>query len=225
MSILALLFYGTKLANLIYTRGVTNKKRYMKNLILFSLVFYSTRSHQTWAQDALLQKNLMMQTTQFEAVLNRTENNIKAFVDNFTVKLGGAKLTSPQVVSGTIMQPVLKMSVKKCVFVICQTIDFDAEFSLQKGPGACTLNYILVGDLRRSSEGLAKLYTNMNTGICIQKTPQGATASLNVGLIRASTYSGSSVQKEIMKVMKNQADGIIESFSKVMIQNGVTAIN
>lgn len=196
----------------------------MKKIILFATVLFSTLLQQTWAQDALLQKNLTMQTTQFEAVLNRTENNIKAFVDNFNVKLDGAKLTSPKVVSGTILQPVLKMSVKKCVFIVCQTIDFDAEFTLQKGPGACTLNYILVGDLRRSSEGLAKLYTNMNTGICIQKTPQGATASLNVGLIRASTYSGGSVQKEILKVMKNQADGIVESFSKVMIQNGVTAI-
>lgn len=196
----------------------------MKKLFLFTIVLFSTLLQQTWAQDALLQKNLTMQTTQFDAVLSRTEGNIKAFVDNFNVKLDGAKLTSPKVVAGTILQPVLKMSVKKCVFIICQTIDFDAEFTLQKGPGACTLNYILVGDLRRSSDALAKLYTNMNTGICIQKTPQGATASLNVGLMRASTYASGSVQKEILKFMKNQADGIIESFSQVMIQNGVTSI-
>ena len=65
----------------------------------------------------------------------------------------------------------------------------------------------------------------MNTGICIQKTTQGATASLNVGLIRAATYKSGSVQKEIMKFMKNQADGIVESFSKVMLLNGVTQIN
>ncbi len=197
----------------------------MKKLIIFTTVLFSTLLQKTMAQDALLQKNLTMQTTQFEAVLSRTENNIKAFVDNFNVKLDGAKLTSPKVVSGTILQPVLKMSVKKCVFIICQTIDFDAEFTLQKGPGACTLNYVLVGDLRRSSEALANLYTNLNTGICIQKTAQGGTASLNVGLLRAATYKNSSVQKEILKVMKNQADGIVESFSKVMILNGVTQIN
>ncbi len=197
----------------------------MKKLIIFTIVLFSTLLQQIWAQDALLQKNMTMQTTQFDAVLSRTENNIKAFVDNFNVKLDGAKLTAPKVVSGTILQPVLKMSVKKCVFIVCQTIDFDAEFTLQKGPGACTLNYILVGDLRRSSEALAKHYTNMNTGICIQRTAQGATASLNVGLIRAATYKSGSVQKEIMKFMKNQADGIVESFSKVMLLNGVTQIN
>lgn len=197
----------------------------MKKIILFTSVLFATLLQQTWAQEVLLQKNLTMQTTQFDSVLSKTETNIKAFVDNFNVNLDGAKLTSPQVVAGTILQPVLKMSVKKCIFIICQTIDFDAEFTLQKGSGACTLNYILVGDLRRSSDGLSKLYTNMNTGICIQKTLQGATASLNVGLIRATTYSGSTVQKEILKFMKNQANGIIQSFSKVMIQNGVTQIN
>ena len=84
----------------------------MKKLIIFTIVLFSTLLQQIWAQDALLQKNMTMQTTQFDAVLSRTENNIKAFVDNFNVKLDGAKLTAPKVVSGTILQPVLKMSVK-----------------------------------------------------------------------------------------------------------------
>jgi hypothetical protein len=180
------------------------------------------------AQDVLLQKNLTVTTDQFDLVLQRTEGNIKAFVDNFNIKLAsGSKVTSPKVVTGTLLQPVLKVSVKKCVFIICNTIALDAEFTLKKGAAtaACDVTYVLAGDLRRSSSLLVNNYSDLNTNICIKKSATGAVAALNVYLVRSPRFSGDTVQSETLKFFKLQSTSVIESFTKVLMLNGAKQIN
>ncbi len=208
-------------------------------LLLTTLLFFSLQSfaqeyqyesysdlfEAATAVDVILQKDLSVKTDQFNAVLSKTENNVKPFVDNFNIKVdGGAKITSPKVVTGTILQPVLKVSVKKCVLFICNTIDLDSEFTLIKTTGTCALNYVLQGDLRRSSKLLADLYSNINTSLCITPTPEGAKVSLSVVLLRAGTYASGVVQSETLKFIKLQAPSIVESFSTVMKQNGAKEV-
>ena len=177
------------------------------------------------AQDVLLQKNLTLKTDQIDAVLSKTEDNIKIFIDNFDVQLdSGAKITSPKVVSGTLLQPVLQVSIKKCVFFFCQNIDLDAEFTLHKVGGACDVNYELVGDLQRSSPLLADLYSHINTIICIKKTVGGATAGLTVTLDRSAAYQSGIVQKQTLSFIQLQANSLVVSFSRVMLQNGVAEV-
>lgn len=180
------------------------------------------------AQDALLQKNLNILTDQYDQVLLRTEDNVKIFVDNFNVQLAsGAKITSPKTVTGTILNPVLKISVKKCVFIVCNTIDLDSEFSLIKNsPSAnCDNSYTLLGDLRRSSQLLTDNYTDLNTAICLKKTATGAVATLAVTLVRSKDYNSGVVQSEILKFIKLQSNAIIESFSKVLVLNGAQQVS
>ena len=180
---------------------------------------------QIQAQEIVLNKSMNLMTSQFDLVLHKTENNIKLFVDHYQIKLDkGSKITSPQETSGTLLQPVLKVSVKKCVFIVCEKIDVDIEFTLVKTTGTCDLNYILVGDMRRSSVQLAELYSHLNTKMCLTKTPEGATAQLQIEILKAPTFKKGSVQKEILKFFKLQADAIVESFSMVMKINGVTQI-
>ena len=180
------------------------------------------------AQDVLIQKNLTIVTDQYDQVLAKTESNIKAFVDNFNIKLAsGSKITSPKVVTGTLLQPVLKVSVKKCVFIVCNTIDLDSEFTLKKNPANanCDAIYILAGDLRRSSAVLANNYSDLNTGICIKKTPTGAVASLNVVLTRSARFKSDIVQSETLKFFKLQAGSIVESLTRVLMLNGAKQVN
>ncbi len=192
------------------------------SIMLIAFVF---SFHLAFAQDALLQKTLTLQTNQFDQVLLKTENNIRLFVENFNIKLEkGLKLKSAKLIEGTLLQPVLKMTLKKCVFIVCKTIDFDGEFTLRKTNGACAMNYVLTTDLRRSSAGLSDLYTDINTSLCLQKTATGATAVVTVNLARSLNYRESTEQKETIKIMKLQADSIIESFIKVMLINGVTQV-
>ena len=180
------------------------------------------------AQDVLLQKNLSVITDQYDQVLLKTEANVKLFVDNFTVKLdSGSKVTSPKVVAGTVLQPILKVSIQKCVFIICNTIDLDSQFTLVKNAAnpTCDNSYTLLGDLRRSSQLLTNNYTALNTSICLKKTATGAQAALSVTLTRASSFSSDIVQSETLKFIKLQASSIVDSFSKVLVLNGVKQVN
>lgn len=186
------------------------------------MVMISLTAH---AQDVLLQKNLTLKTDQIDTVLSKTEENIKIFIDNFDVQLdSGAKMTSPKVVSGTLLQPVLQVSIKKCVFFFCQNIDLDAEFTLHKTTGSCDVNYELVGDLQRSTPLLADLYSHINTIICIKKVSGGATAALTVMLDRSPAYQSGIVQKQTLGFIQLQANSLVTSFSRVMLQNGVAEV-
>lgn len=180
------------------------------------------------AQDALLQKNLNVVSDQYDQVLLKTEANVKIFVDNFNVQLAsGSKITSPKTVTGTILNPVLKISVKKCVLFVCNTIDLDSEFSLVKNPPStnCDNSYTLLGDLRRSSQLLTDNYTDLNTAICLKKNATGALATLTVTLVRSKDYNSGVVQSEILKFVKLQSNAVIESFSKVLVLNGAKQVS
>lgn len=176
-------------------------------------------------RDLLLQKNLVLTSDQIDNVLAKTESNIRVFVENFDVKLDSStKITSQKLIAGTLIQPVLKISVRKCVFLFCQNIDLDAEFNLVKTKGTCTFNYQLNADLERSSALLADLYSQISTDICIQKTATGAQASLKVNVLHANSYQTGVVQKLTFGFIKLQADGIVESFTRVMKLNGIKDI-
>jgi len=192
--------------------------------IFFSLVFAALSAA---AQDAdiLLQKNLTLKALSLEKVMAKTESNIKVFADNFEVRLDRkSKIVTPKQVIGPILQPVYKVSVQKCVFLFCQTIDLDAEFSLKRLTGKCSYNYQLSVDLQRSTEMLSDLYSFINTDICIQKTAGGATATLQVNLVHASTYDTGAVQKNAFELISLQGQSILDSFVTTMKLNGVSEI-
>jgi hypothetical protein len=195
----------------------------MKVSLFFSALIFTCFA---FAQDdVLLKKSLTLKTSDLAAVMNTTEENIKLFVDYFDVKLdSNTKIISPKSVIGTQQQPVLKVTLKKCVFFICQTIDLDAEFSLEKTNGSCDFNYQLIVDLQRSSGMLTNLYSHIKTDICIQKTSSGAQAQLTVNLIHAASYSSGIVQKQAYGLISLQGASLLESFKKVMKVNGVLEV-
>ena len=176
-------------------------------------------------QDTLLKQTVSLKSNQIDEVLLKTEANIKPFVDHFEVRLdSGSKVVSPKKVGGTIMQPVFNITIKKCVFLFCQTIDLDAEFSLKVVNGPCDYNYLLGVDLHRSSAMLTDLYSRIDTAICVKKTADGANATLLVSLIHASTYQSGIVQKQAYNLISLQGTSILESFKTVMKLNGVQSL-
>jgi hypothetical protein len=175
--------------------------------------------------DVILQKSLSLKTNNLELVLEKTINDIRPFVENFNIKLdSGTKITSAKVITGTQLQPVLKTSVKKCVFFVCQKIDLDAEFTLKEVNGNCNLNYQLSTDLQRSSQILTDLYSFINTDICINKTADGATASLTVTLLHAPNYNTGLLQKQAFGFIQLQGESILQSFKTVIKLNGVEEV-
>lgn len=178
------------------------------------------------AQDVLLQKSFSLKTDSVDITIKeRTEENIKAFVDNFDVRLDSkAKIVSPKEVLGSLTRPVLKVSIRKCVLLICQTVDLDAEFSLQVVQGSCDFNYRLIVDLQRSSRLLSDLYSHINTDICVKRNTTGANAALKVYLVRGAHYSSGIVQRQAYGLISLQGESLLESFVRVMKANGVTEV-
>jgi len=190
----------------------------------FSLVFI-VLSAQAQNADVLLQKTVTLKTPSIDKVIAKTEANLKVFADNFNVRLDGkSKIVTAKQVIGPVLQPVYKISVKKCVFLFCQTIDLDAEFSLKHSNGSCSYNYQLSVDLQRSSPLLSDLYSFINTDICVQKTAVGATATLKVNLIHAANYNSGIVQKQAWELISLQGQSILDSFVTTMKLNGVTEV-
>lgn len=184
-------------------------------------------SMQGFAQtgEVLLQKTLTLNTADLSQVLAKTEANIKVFADNFKVRLDSkTKVITPPEVIGPDLQPVYKITVKKCVLFICQTVALDAEFSLNKVTGQCDYNYLLKVDLQRSSSLLSDLYSAISAGICVQKSATGGVASVQVNLLHAPGYSTGVVQKQAFDIISLQAEGILETVKTVLKLNGVTEI-
>ncbi len=193
----------------------------------FLLGFALLISTQVFAQngEVLLQKNLTLKTANIGQVMAKTEANIKVFADNFKVRLDSkTKIVSAPQVIGPVLQPVYKITVKKCVLFICQTVALDAEFSLKKSTGQCNYNYILRVDLQRSSALLSDLYSAISAGICVQKSATGGVASVQVNLLHAPNYSTGIVQKQAFDLISLQAESILETVKAVMKFNGVTDI-
>ncbi len=208
------------------SRGIHMGKHFIGLNIIISLLTALAWSQE---QEILTQNKLIMQSQDMTQVLQKTEADIKAFAENFTVRLDKkSKVVSEQVVSGSVLEPVLNVSIKKCVFIFCQTIDLDAAFKLNVmdgQPGAnCARNYLLIVDFQRSSSMLADLYQSMNTTICIDKTAAGYEASLQIALVHAQSYSSGIVQKNAFDLISLQPAAILESFITVMKLNGVSQI-
>lgn len=196
----------------------------MAKLMIGLLLFLAFHA-QAQTGEVLLQKTLTLKAADMAQVLDKTEANIKVFAENFDVRLDSkSKIISPRQVSGPVLQPVYKISVKKCVFFFCQTIDLDAEFSLKKVTGSCNYNYLLRVDLQRSSALLSNLYSAVSAGICVQKSATGGTASVQVNLLHASSYETGIVQKQAFELISLQGESILETIKTVLKMNGVTEI-
>lgn len=175
--------------------------------------------------EVLLQKTLTLKTADLSAALAKTETNIKVFADNFKLRLDSkTKVVTPAQVIGPVLQPVYKITVKKCVLFICQTVTVDAEFTLKKVAGQCNFNYLLRVDLQRSSPLLSDLYSALSAGICVQKTATGGVASVQVNLLHAPNYSTGIVQRMAYDLISMQGEGIVETVKTVMKLNGVSEI-
>lgn len=191
-------------------------------LILFSSVFVSTAliTDQAIAAgfDLLGQERIKIDSIKSEEVLNRMVSSPRAIFLRYKPGLdSGSELVAPVQVGGTNEQPTLKLSIRKCVFLICQTVDLDAAISIQSTQGKCTKNYVMIADLRRSSALLAELYDRMQVQICYQKTSDGrGSLDLTAHARQAPQYEGGIVQRQVFQMMQLQTQPILTAVKKTL---------
>lgn len=186
----------------------------MKTLSLkfIALVSLTALSLPLLANDKLATGQLTINSNDSEAVLDRTLDDLRAVFRRLRPNPDGGQWVKELVVSGTKRNPVMQMSLKKCVFGICETVDLDADVTAREVRGECDRNFIVEADLSRSSQMLTDHYRRLDTTICFNKSSNGkGTLTAVATAIRAPGFKKGIVQREILSTLKAQATPIIRA--------------
>jgi hypothetical protein len=190
-------------------------------IILVSL-FIATGSY---AKEKVIEKVITLESLNLQAAIAEIEDDLTPFVENFKIRLDeNAKIVKAKRVSGSAINPIMKASIRKCVVAICKVIDLDAEFRLNVVAGACDLNYLIVADIRRSTDILSDMYSEINTEICINLNAAGGRSRITVSLARGPQYSPGILQRFIYNFVSLQGPSLIESLKQVFEQKGVKLV-
>jgi hypothetical protein len=175
----------------------------------------------TFAKEDLLDKSeLVIKSERFGDVISLTAENLKDVFMGYKIALSqGLSIVKPLVVSGTQAGPNIRVSLKKCVTIVCNTVDLDADLSITKVEGRCDENFFLKADLQKSSYTLTEVYDYFYTTICANRSAQGAKVSLTSYAFRARTYSGGIVASTIRDILQIQITPILKSLQTELDKN------
>ncbi len=190
----------------------------MKILSLATLLLFSSLS---FAKDDFLdERNLVIKSERFGDVISLTAENLKDVFVSYKIALGsGLSIVKPLVVSGTQAAPNIKVTLRKCVTIVCQTVELDADLTITKVDGACDENFFLKADLQRSSDTLTDVYDYFYTTICANRSAEGAKATLSSYAFRARTYNGGIVASTIRDILQLQIAPIMKSLQTELDEN------
>lgn len=180
-------------------------------------------------RDVLISAQVEITAQDFQDVLDKTENDVRSFAENFQIILDSkSKIKKQKEVLGSLLEPVMTITVRKCVFIVCQSIDLDAQFRLERlevlENEKCSSKYKLSVDLSRSSAMLSDLYAGIDSEICISQNKAGANALLKTELTHAANYQEGLVQRQAFDLIKLQGQAILSSFISVMKKFGATSV-
>lgn len=124
----------------------------------------------------------------------------------------GTTLISGPSVSGSTAHPVLKMTIEKCVIMICKTVKLDAEISMRENSGSCDRNVTIEADLVRSGSPLTDVYSDVLINICYknESATQGR-LKITVNAVRAGSYQKGMLQEAVTKSLAVQLHSLVNA--------------
>lgn len=190
----------------------------MKAITLGIFLIFSSLA---FGKDDLLDKReLAIRSERFGDVITLTAENLKDVFLGYKIALdSGLTIVKPLVISGTQANPNMKVTLKKCIAIICETVSLDADLTITKVNGACDENFVLKADLQKSSDRLTEVYDYFYTTICANGSAQGAKAVLTSYAFRASTYSGGFIASTIKDILQLQIAPILKSLQTELDKN------
>lgn len=175
--------------------------------------------------DRLIKTQFDIKAAEPEAVLNKTVDNLKGVFQRYVPALdSNTTIVSPLKVGGSATRPTFHIALRKCVLVVCETVELDAAISLRDVNGSCARNFVLDADLRRSSPRMSENYQALKVDICFQSKDTNARITTEAWAIRAPSYSDGIVTDEILKMLKMQIQPMSDALKKSLIANGAAAI-
>jgi hypothetical protein len=170
--------------------------------------------------DFLAQQQIGFTDKNPDAVLIKLTDDLKSVFERYHVALdAGSKVVSPLKVSGSRSNPIVQVSIEKCVFVVCKTVDLDAEASWREVSGPCKHNYSLRIDLGRSSQDLTDVYDRIDGKICYNSQGTKATLDVAAAAHHSPTYSQGLIQGQIFKLLQLQVGPIIKAINDTIKAN------
>lgn len=173
------------------------------------------------ASDSLGKQRVKIETTQSEAALQKTIGNLRGVFQNFRPGVDSAtRVLSGPSVSGSSTHPYLKVSMERCVLLMCKTVDLDADITLQETKGTCKKNLLIQADLSRSSDTLSSVYDRLDFAICYNSAQDGRGAiEFTAAAHRAPSFDAGIVQAEVLTVIQLQVAPIARALQLALEAN------
>lgn len=186
-----------------------------------SIILLFVSSTLTFAKDDLLHtQELSIKSGRYADVIDLTAANLKDVFKDFKLVMGpGFSVVKPLMISGTQAMPNFRATLKKCVTIICETVDVDADLVISEAQGSCAENYYLKADLDKSGELLTNVYEYFFSVICVNPSPEGATATLKTYAARARGYSGGPIASTIKDFLRLQIAPLMSSLQRQLDEN------
>jgi hypothetical protein len=171
--------------------------------------------------DFLAQKTITIASARSADILDRTVADIRGVFQRYQPAIDSqSKIVSPLRVTGSASQPEVQVSIQKCIFILCQTVDLDAEISVQTVAGSCAKNFVVVADLHRSSGVLTDYYDRLEVTGCYKATTGGqGQIEMSASAHQASGYRANALQREIFKVLQEQVSPILRALDQSLKAN------
>lgn len=196
-------------------------KSLLGTLAVFLVLGLSNQAFAT--SDFLSSETIQISSPNPEQTLNRTVADIRGVFERYVPGVdGNSKIVSPLRVTGSATAPEIQVSIQRCVLVLCQTVDLDAEISVRTVRGPCAKNLVLIAELRRSSKLLTDVYDRLQVTGCFQKTGSStASVQMSASAHRAPSYSPGTIQGEVTKMVKLQIHPILRALDQSFKANGL----
>lgn len=164
------------------------------------------------ASDEIGMIEIPMSAQSPEIVLNKMVGDVRAIFKNY--KPAGVTVKKEVEVTGSSTHPFMTVTMEKCVFLACQTVEMKADLTVVQETGKCAKNYLLKADISKSSETLSDQYGALNFKICFNKSSDGKYALVIKGLAEHGPGHGGAFQPVVYEVLQAQLDPIGTAIKK-----------
>lgn len=185
-------------------------------LILPALILSSTVA--LAASDPLATQTLEITSSRSEDVLKRVAADPKAVFQRYQPALDkSSEIVRPVRISGSNQNPIMQVSIRKCMAMICKTVDLDASITVHETRGDCDLNYQMEADLSRSSQIVRDVYDRLDVEICYKANSNGTGKLVLKGSAHhAPKYSQGIVQGQMFKMLQMQVAPIVQALQETI---------
>jgi hypothetical protein len=171
--------------------------------------------------DFLASEDLVVRGSHAQRALQSTVDNVRDVFERYQPKLDSStRIKKPLVVSGGRSTPRMQMTVEKCIAVVCRTVDLDFVVVVRERRGECTMNFIMDGDMSRSSDLLTDIYDRLHVDICFKGNSGGGILELTASARRSPSYKQDVLQKELLKMLRLQISPIVRAINATLRENG-----